>query len=201
MTLNTETPILTTRFEQALVLANQLHYTQIRKGSGVPYVSHLLSVAALVLEDGGDEDEAIAALLHDAVEDQGGAATREIILQLFGERVTSIIDGCTECDIQPKPPWRDRKLLYLEKMRHASPSVFRVSMADKLHNIRSILADWEREGDEVWLKFKGGKEGTLWFYGCLLEIYREGCDGFLLGELARIINRLREYLALVNISF
>ncbi|HBE21094.1 MAG TPA: phosphohydrolase [Cyanobacteria bacterium UBA11149] len=201
MALNTETPILTTRFEQALVLAHQLHHTQIRKGSGIPYISHLLSVAALVLEDGGDEDEAIAALLHDAVEDAGGAATREIILQQFGERVTSIIDGCTECDIQPKPPWRDRKLLYLDKIRHASPSVLRVSMADKLHNIRSILADWEREGDEVWLKFKGGKEGSLWFYSCLLEIYREGCDGFLVGELARIINKLDDNLAWGSISF
>ncbi len=201
MVLNTETPILTTRFEQALVLATKIHRTQIRKGSGVPYVSHLLSVAALVLEDGGDEDEAIAALLHDAVEDGGGAATREIILQLFGERVTSIIDGCTECDIQPKPPWRDRKLLYLDKIRHASPSVLRVSMADKLHNIRSILADWEREGDGVWQKFKGGKEGTLWFYSCLLKVYRQRSDGFLVGELARIINHLGEHPSWANISF
>ena len=201
MVLNTKTPVLTTRFEEALVLANKIHRTQIRKGSGVPYISHLLSVAALVLEDGGDEDEAIAALLHDAVEDGGGAATRKVILEKFGERVTSIIDSCTECDMQPKPPWRDRKLLYLDKIRHASPSVLRVSMADKLHNMRSILADWEREGDEVWLKFKGGKEGSLWFYGCLLEIYREGCAGFLVGELARIINLLGNNYTWGSLSF
>lgn len=188
--MNTETPKLSHRFEQALVYANQLHTHQVRKGSDIPYISHLLSVAALVLEDGGDEDEAIAALLHDSIEDCGGAKTRQDILMLFGERVTNIVDGCTESDVIPKPPWRDRKLLYLEKMRDASPSVLRVSLADKLHNARSILTDLYRYDDTVWQKFNAGKEGTLWFYRSLIEIYEEATDSFLLSEFKRTVDLL-----------
>ncbi|XWK89054.1 MAG: HD domain-containing protein [Phormidium sp.] len=190
MTMNTETAKLSHRFEQALVYATQLHAHQVRKGSDIPYISHLLSVAALVLEDGGDEDEAIAALLHDSIEDCGGAETRQAILMLFGERVTNIVDGCTESDVIPKPPWRDRKLLYLEKMRDASPSVLRVSLADKLHNARSILTDLYRHGDAVWHKFNAGKEGTLWFYRSLIEIYEAATNNFLLDELKRIVDLL-----------
>ncbi|GAB4202669.1 MAG: HD domain-containing protein [Coleofasciculaceae cyanobacterium] len=186
----TETPQLSTRFEAALVYAAQLHANQVRKGSGVPYVSHLLSVAALVLEDGGDEDEAIAALLHDAIEDQGGAKTREEIRQRFGEKVVSIVNGCTEDETLPKPPWKERKLNYLEKMRLAPPEVRRVALADKLHNARSIVADWEREGENVWQKFKGGKHGTLWFYRSFLEIYQQKGSNFLIQELTRLIYRL-----------
>lgn len=189
----TEKSKLSTRFEQALVYATQLHATQIRKGGDIPYVSHLLSVAALVLEDGGDEDEAIAGLLHDAVEDGGSAEIREAILVKFGERVVSIVDGCTESCTIPKPPWRDRKLRYIEQMRHASPSVLRVSMADKLHNARSILADRDREGDAIWDKFKGGKAGTLWFYRSLLEIYQQGGSNFLVSEIERIVDRLENW--------
>ena len=190
MTTFTETPQLSTRFEAALVYATRLHANQVRKGSGVPYISHLLSVAALVLEAGGDEDEAIAALLHDAIEDQGGAKTREEIRQRFGERVVSIVDGCTDSETLPKPPWKERKLNYLEKMRLASPEVRRVSLADKLHNARSIVADWEQEGEKVWQKFKGGKEGTLWFYRSLVAVYQQNGSDFLIQELARLISRL-----------
>ncbi|PSB53925.1 phosphohydrolase [filamentous cyanobacterium Phorm 6] len=186
----TEKSKLSTRFEQALVYATQVHATQVRKGGDIPYVSHLLSVAALVLEDGGDEDEAIAGLLHDAVEDGGSAEIREAILVQFGERVATIVDACTESCTIPKPPWRDRKLRYIEQMRHASPSVLRVSMADKLHNARSILADRDREGEAVWDKFKGGKAGTLWFYRSLLEIYQQGGSNFLVSEIERIVDRL-----------
>jgi (p)ppGpp synthase/HD superfamily hydrolase len=186
----TENPKLTSRFEQALIYATQLHAKQVRKCSDIPYISHLLSVAALILEDGGDEEEAIAGLLHDAVEDRGGIKTREAILRQFGERVVSIVDGCTEPYLEPKPPWRDRKLQYIEQMRHASPSVLRVSMADKLHNARSILVDWHREGDTVWDKFNGGKEGTLWFYRSLLEIYEKATNSFLMEELKLILDLL-----------
>lgn len=189
----TEKSKLSTRFEQALVYATQVHATQVRKGGDIPYVSHLLSVAALVLEDGGDEDEAIAGLLHDAVEDGGSAEIREAILVKFGERVVSIVDGCTESCTIPKSPWRDRKLRYIEQMGHASPSVLRVSMADKLHNARSILADRDREGEAVWDKFKGGKAGTLWFYRSLLEIYQQGGSNFLLSEIERIVDRLENW--------
>lgn len=190
MTTFTETPQLSTRFETALVYATQLHGNQVRKGSGVPYISHLLSVAALVLEDGGDEEEAIAALLHDAIEDQGGAKTREEIRQRFGERVVTIVDGCTDSETLPKPPWKKRKLNYLEKIRLAPPEVRRVCLADKLHNARSIMADWEREGEKVWQRFKGGKEGTLWFYRSFLEVYQQKGSDFLTQELARLISRL-----------
>ncbi|NEO41127.1 MAG: HD domain-containing protein [Moorea sp. SIOASIH] len=186
----TQTPQLSTRFEAALVYTTRLHANQVRKGSGVPYISHLLSVAALVLEDGGDENEAIAALLHDAIEDQGGAKTREEIRQRFGEKVVSIVDGCTEYETLPKPPWKERKLNYLEKIRLASPEVRRVSLADKLHNIRSLLADCHREGEQVWQKFTGGKEGTLWFYQSLLKVYQEKPSDFLTQELARLISQL-----------
>ncbi|NJK38484.1 MAG: bifunctional (p)ppGpp synthetase/guanosine-3',5'-bis(diphosphate) 3'-pyrophosphohydrolase [Oscillatoriales cyanobacterium RM2_1_1] len=186
----TEQSKLSTRFEEALVFATQLHQTQVRKGGDIPYISHLLGVTALVLEDGGDEDEAIAALLHDAVEDQGGAETREAILQRFGERVVAIVDGCTELYAVPKPPWRDRKLRYLEQMQQASPEVLRVSMADKLHNARSILMDWHQEGEAVWQKLKGGQAGTLWFYHNLLEAYRRGNSPVLLAELERLVAQL-----------
>lgn len=186
----TETPQLSTRFEAALVYATRLHAYQVRKGSNVPYLSHLMSVAALVLEDGGDEDEAIAALLHDAIEDQGGDKTRADIRQRFGERVVRIVDGCTEDETLPSRPWKERKLNYLEKLRLAPPEVRRISLADKLHNLRSIAADWERVGESVWLRFKGGKEGTLWFYRSCLEVYQQqGANCFTL-ELARLISRL-----------
>ncbi len=194
MNLNaTETPKLTHRFEQALVYANRLHCKQIRKGGNVPYISHLLSVAALVLENGGDEDEAIAALLHDAVEDQGGIATREVILNMFGAKVIEIVDGCTDADTIPKPPWQERKQQYIEKLRHASASVRRVALADKLHNARSILSDLYKEGEATWEKFKGGKDGTLWYYHTLLEVFLESdADSWLVQELNRIVSEFNK---------
>jgi (p)ppGpp synthase/HD superfamily hydrolase len=191
MNLNvTEAPKLTHRFEQALVYANRLHCKQTRKGGNVPYISHLLSVAALVLEDGGDEDEAIAALLHDAVEDQGGKATREVILNMFGLRVMEIVDGCTDADTIPKPPWQERKQQYIEKLRYASASVRRVALADKLHNARSIVKDLSIFGEATWEKFTGGKEGTLWYYRTLLELFLEtNVDSWLVEELNRIVSQ------------
>ncbi len=189
--MNVTETLLTNRFEQALVYATRLHAQQVRKGTGVPYISHLLSVAALVLEDGGDEDEAIAALLHDAVEDQGGVATREAILQQFGERVIQIVDGCTDTDVMPKPPWKERKQQHLENLRHASPEVCRVVLADKLHNARSILLDLRREGETVWQKFRGGKEGTLWYYRAALEVFQKlGYSLLLVEEFKCIVEEL-----------
>ncbi|NET05941.1 MAG: bifunctional (p)ppGpp synthetase/guanosine-3',5'-bis(diphosphate) 3'-pyrophosphohydrolase [Symploca sp. SIO2B6] len=185
--MNAQPSKLTARFEQALVYTTRLHAQQIRKVSGVPYISHLLAVTALVLEAGGSEDEAIAALLHDAIEDQGGATTREEIRQRFGEKVVAIIDGCTESDTIPKPPWRERKLRYLQQLIYASPFVRLVSLADKLHNARSLLAQWQDRGDEIWNKFNGGKEGTLWFYQNLVQVYRSNGSNFMLEELERVI--------------
>ena len=185
-----QTPLLTARFEDALVYATRLHARQERKGTAIPYLSHLLAVTALVLEDGGDEDEAIAALLHDAIEDQGGAATREEIRQRFGERVAAIVDGCTDTDIEPKPPWRARKEQYVAHVRHAPAEVRRVSVADKLHNARSILADLRRDGPATLDRFKGGRDGTLWYYRALVDVYREAGACPMVDELERVVAEL-----------
>jgi (p)ppGpp synthase/HD superfamily hydrolase len=170
---------LTDRFGQALLFAFELHNGQERKGNQTPYIAHLLGVASLVLEDGGDEDEAIAALLHDAAEDQGGLETLEQICLSFGERVASIVDGCTDTYQTPKPPWRQRKDDYLVHLRSASPSVWRVSLADKLHNARTILVDLHLQGEPVWERFNGGKIGSLWYYRSLAIIFQELSDSGL----------------------
>ncbi len=191
MNLNTtQKYFLTNRFEQALVYASRLHREQIRKGSNIPYISHLLSVTALVLEDGGDEDEAIAALLHDAVEDQGGQATREVIFDMFGLKVAEIVDGCSDTNTIPKPPWLQRKQQYIDNLRGASASIRKVSLADKLHNARSILRDLSNNGESTWGKFKGGKEGTLWYYQTLLQLFlKADADSFMVQELKRIVEQ------------
>lgn len=192
------TPKLTARFEAALVYAHQLHRHQIRKASGTPYIAHLLSVTALVLEDGGSEDEAIAALLHDAVEDQGGQATREEIKQRFGETVVAIVDGCTESDTIPKPPWRDRKQRYLEQLRQGSPSVRRVALADKLHNARTILFDYQQHGENVWSAFSAGKEGVLWFYHSLLQLYPLTQSSPMVEELRQVVEEIEQLVKQEN---
>ena len=156
------------------------------------YIAHLLSVTALVLEDGGSEDEAIAALLHDAVEDQGGQATREEIKQRFGETVVAIVDGCTESDTIPKPPWRDRKQRYLEQLRQGSPSVRRVALADKLHNARTILLDYRQQGENLWSAFTSDKDGLMWFYLSLLELYQPTDPSPMVGELRRVVEELEQ---------
>src|SRR5437879_9244246 len=160
---------LSTRFEEALTFATRLHADQARKGTTIPYISHLLAVTSIVLEQGGNEDEAIAALLHDAIEDQGGASTREEIRRRFGETVVEIVNGCTDAEVVPKPPWRTRKEAYIAHLRTASASVRLVSAADKLHNARAILADYRVVGESLWERFNGGKEGTLWYYRELIE--------------------------------
>jgi (p)ppGpp synthase/HD superfamily hydrolase len=183
-----DTPdILTVRFKAALAYAFELHAHQKRKGTQVPYISHLLGVTSLVLEDGGDEDEAIAALLHDAVEDQGGFATLQNIRLLFGERVAHIVDGLTDAYGSPKPPWRQRKERYLKHLVNAEAAVRRVSLADKLHNARSILADLQTVGSSTWGRFNGGRDGTLWYYRALLDIFEGGEPSFMVTELARVV--------------
>lgn len=184
------TPKLSPRFEHALQFAARLHADQERQGTQIPYMAHLMSVAALVLEDGGDEDEAIAALLHDAVEDQGGQPTLEEIRRRFGERVARIVDGCTDTDTVPKPPWRQRKEQYLVHIPYTPADVRRVSSADKLHNARAILADFRRVGDALWERFKGDKEGTLWYYRSLVTAFREAGSGLIVEELDRVVTEL-----------
>ncbi len=183
--------ILSLRFEQALVYAAILHSGQARKGTRTPFISHLLSVAALALENGANEDEAIAALLHDAVEDAGGAPRLEDIRSRFGPVVAEIVLGCTDTDKSPKPPWKQRKEQYIAHLAHGSDSVKLVSCADKVHNSRSIVADLRELGDAVWSRFTGGKDGTLWYYRTLLETYRNhGGPPRLVGELARTVDEM-----------
>lgn len=182
--------ILSSRFREALVYASELHAEQVRKGSGVPYVAHLLGVASIALEYGANEDEAIAALLHDAIEDQGGASTREEIRRRFGETVTTIVDGCTDTDQTPKPPWRERKQAYLDHLPTAIASVRLVSAADKLYNARSILKDYRQIGKSIWERFKGGSEGTLWYYRSLVEAFKKVEITPIVEELDRVVSQL-----------
>lgn len=188
--MDTANPILGPRFEDALMYAVKLHANQIRKGSGVPYVSHLMGVASIVLEYGADEDEAIAALLHDAIEDQGGSKAREEIRGRFGDRVVEIVDGCTDADTKPKPPWRERKEAYITHIKDASPSVHLVSAADKLSNARAILKDYRSLGDKLWERFKGGKEGTLWYYRSLSDVFLAVYPSPLADELDRVVSEI-----------
>lgn len=182
---------LTYRFEEALLYAVQLHALQVRKGSGAPYVAHLLGVASIALEHGADEDTAIAALLHDAIEDQGGDATRQELRRRFGERVTAIVDGCTDTDLDPKPPWRARKESYLARLPGESDDVRLVSASDKLYNARSILEDYRRVGEDVWGRFSGGRAGTLWYYRALVAAYRQGGTlPPLVDELDRVVREI-----------
>ncbi len=182
--------MLSDRFEAALMYAFRLHRSQVRKGKTIPYIAHLLSVSALVLEDGGTEAEAIAALLHDAIEDQGGDATRQEIRHRFGAEVSAIVEGCTESDVQPKPPWRERKEASLRVLETASESVRRVMLADKLHNARSTLIEGRQVGNQVWQKFNGGREGTLWFYRQCIEIQAMRSQTPLGVELEQVVTAL-----------
>ena len=181
---------MSSRFEDALLFAAQLHRAQRRKGSKVPYVSHLLAVAALVIEHGGDEDEAIAALPHDAIEDQGGAKTREEIRRRFGERVTGIVEGCTDSETMPKPPWEERKRVYIARLSEESASVRFVCAADKLHNARSILSDYRNVGEEIWQRFEDRKEGTLWYYRAVLDRLIQADRMPLVDELDRVVSEV-----------
>jgi (p)ppGpp synthase/HD superfamily hydrolase len=184
-------PTLNTRLEEALIFAARLHAGQKRKGKDLPYISHLLGVAALVFEAGGDGDEVIAALLHDAVEDQGGIETLQEIQRRFGERVAMIVEGCSDSLSTPKPPWLERKASYLIHLRSAPFEVRRVSLADKLHNARTILSDLEEHGDATWSRFNGGRQGSLWYYQSLVEIFQESESGFMLREFTRVVQEIQ----------
>jgi (p)ppGpp synthase/HD superfamily hydrolase len=182
---------LTRRFEDALVYATQAHEGQRRKKTSVPYVSHLLAVCALVLEDGGTEDEAIAALLHDAVEDQGGAVRAAEVRRRFGDRVADIVVACSDTDVKPKPPWRPRKEAYIAHVRAAPDAVRRVSLADKVHNARTILADYRVVGEDVWKRFSAGGDEQIWYYESLVDAFRRETSSRLLDELARVVGELK----------
>jgi (p)ppGpp synthase/HD superfamily hydrolase len=183
--------VLSERFVRAVALARELHRDQVRKGSdGIPYIAHLLGVASIVIEDGGDEDEAIAALLHDAPEDQGGAPTLERIRSEFGRRVAAIVEACTDTLESPKPLWRERKERYLEHLEEVPEDVLRVPLADKVHNARAILADYREVGEELWSRFRGGREESLWYYRELAEVFCRRRPGPLADELRRTVEQV-----------
>lgn len=176
------------RFDRALVFAADLHRTQVRKGpKRVPYIAHLLGVTSIVIEDGGDEDEAIAALLHDGPEDRGGVETLERIRAEFGERVARIVAECSDTFEKPKPPWLARKQEYLAALERAPDDALRVSLADKVHNAHTILADYREVGEELWKRFGGTREESLWYYRELAEIFVRRRPGALAHELKRTV--------------
>jgi len=189
---------LSPRYEAALVMAAQLHATQIRKGSGIPYVSHLLSVSSLVMEHGGNEDQAIAGLLHDAVEDQGGLPTLERIREHFGSDVADIVHHCTDAKEVPKPAWRPRKEKYIQHLQAMPSSAALVSCADKLHNSRAILSDYRDVGENLWNRFTGKKDGALWYYRSLVDAFNRVLPGRLTEELRRTVEDI-ETLASSNV--
>jgi (p)ppGpp synthase/HD superfamily hydrolase len=182
--------LLTPKFETALGFAFQLHKNQYRKQSQIPYISHLLAVTAIVLENGGSENQAIAALLHDAVEDQGGYDTLQKIEEMFGSEVAEIVEGCTDAFTDPKPEWKGRKTAYLKKLKEFPDSILLVSLADKVHNALSILRDLQSKEKDIWKRFNGGKEGTLWYYQSLVEIFNTSPYTELTSELNRVVKEI-----------
>ena len=187
---------LTEHFDRAVQYANRIHANQTRKGTDVPYMTHLLGVASLVLENGAQsEEEVIGALLHDAAEDQGGRPRLEDIREQFGEQVAHIVDACTDSYESPKPPWRPRKEAYVAHVRErvergGDEPALRVSLADKLHNTRAIIADVRESGDALFERFNGKKDGTIWYYAVLVEAFR-GFPNRMVGELEREVTELR----------
>ena len=178
------------RFLRAFLFAADKHAGQTRKASTIPYIAHLMGVASLVLESGGDEDLAIAALLHDVVEDCGGAPMLREVRRRFGTRVAKIVEGCTDTDVSPKPPWRERKEWYIRHLRSADADTRLVSAADKLNNVRSILTDYREVGESIWARFKGGREGTIWYYRALRDEFLRRKPTRVTRELALAVDEL-----------
>lgn len=189
----TVSPRLTPTFVEAMQYAAEKHATQTRKGSDVPYLGHLLLVAGMVIEADGTETQAIAALLHDAAEDQGGEATLAEIRQKFGDDVAAIVAECSDTFDTPKPPWRERKERYIRRLPEASDGAILVSLADKLHNARALLREVRELGDEVWQRFRvQDPQQHLWYYRSLLEVYADRIDNWMVDELREVIDALEQ---------
>lgn len=183
------------RFLRAFLFAAEKHKGQPRKASTVPYIAHLIGVASLVLEARGDEDLAIAALLHDVVEDCGGAPMLKEVRRRFGARVARIVDGCTDAYVYPKPPWRERKESYIARLRGEDSDTRLVSAADKLNNVRSILSDYREVGESVWSRFNGGRGGTLWYYRTLRDEFLRDKPNRISQDLALAVSELESLAA------
>jgi (p)ppGpp synthase/HD superfamily hydrolase len=180
-------PSLTSKFDEAASYAREVHDGQLRKGTGIPYYSHLLAVASLVLDAGGTEDEAIAALLHDAPEDRGGRPRLEEIRTRFGDTVATIVEDCTDTFDDPKPPWMARKRRYVEHAATLGPGALRVSSADKVHNAWAILRDLRVSGERVWERFSAPPDDVIWYYSALIRAFRQAGGGPLVDELERVV--------------
>ena len=182
------------RFIHGLEVAARLHASQARKGSGVPYVSHLLGACSIALDYGADEDTAIAALLHDAIEDVEPTALARAAVTSFGERVLAIVEAVTDADTHPKPPWRERKERFVASLADADAAALLVSGADKLHNARSLLADLRRDGASVWDRFNATREDTLWYYRATIAAMRANPahNRYLVDELERVVNEVEQ---------
>ena len=185
----------TPRLEEAFAYAANLHRHQVRKISRIPYLIHLIGVASIVGEYGGDEDQLIAALLHDGPEDQGGRKTLDEIRRRFGDRVAMMVEECSDTFENPKPPWKERKQAYLDHLPKASPDTRLVSASDKLHNARSLLLDLRRSGSPanrltVWENFKGGRTGTLWYFGELVREFERAGTEDIGKELSRVVDEI-----------
>jgi (p)ppGpp synthase/HD superfamily hydrolase len=183
------------RFSDALSYAHDLHQAQVRKGTTTPYIGHLLAVAAIVIEAGGDEDQAIAALLHDAVEDQGGQSTLDTIRARFGARVAATVEANSDTDVVPKPPWQARKEAYIAAIPHKSPDALLVSIADKIHNAEAILTDYRAIGEQLWSRFSGGRDGTLWYYRALTDAFEARVPRPLWGRLSTTVAAIEQHTA------
>lgn len=183
---------LSNRFDEAFLFAHEAHRNQRRKKTNRPYISHLMGVASIVLQYGGDEEQAIAALLHDVVEDCGGAPRLAEIRTNFGERVARLVDGCTDSDQTPKPPWRERKEGYLQRVVLEEQDVLLISAADKLYNVREILMDLRENGPGVWERFTGKRDGSLWYYRALVDSFRGRAPRPLVEELERAVADLED---------
>lgn len=194
MSSQPETAFLGPRFDAALVLAHRIHRTQVHKGSGIPYIAHVLGVAAIVLEYGGDEDAAIAGLLHDTLEDAPKGVSvdylREVITRDFGPKVLAIVEHCTDTDVQPKPPWRERKMRYLAHLAGATQDALLVSAADKLHNAQALLRDYRACGEKLWDRFnkEAGRAGTLGYYRALADTFTPRLQNPIAQDLARAVS-------------
>jgi GTP pyrophosphokinase len=182
---------LSERFVEAVRYAMEAHKEQPRKGTEIPYISHLIAVASFVIDDGGDEDAAIAALLHDAPEDQGGRERLEDIRKRFGDKVAHIVEACTDSWTQPKEPWIERKRAYVEHAKTLDRETLRVSAADKVHNAYCILRDYRSVGDQVWTRFKASPDDILDYYDGLVRAYHKAGGGHLVDELERVVRGIK----------
>jgi GTP pyrophosphokinase len=178
---------LSSRLDEAFRYAREAHADQRRKSTAVPYLGHLMGVTSIVLDDGGSEDEAIAALLHDAAEDQGGRERLDDIRRRFGDTVAAIVEDCTDSWSQPKEPWLERKQRYIEHARRLGPSSLRVSAADKVHNAYAILRDLRNRGEATWTRFNAGADDVISYYQSLVRAFRDAGGGPLVDELDRIV--------------